>query len=234
MRSLDICLSPDLIHLYDLKGKTVVIVDILRASSCITTGIAHGIDHMVPFDSLEACRSQKEHGYVIAGERGGEKVPGFDLGNSPYSYMDSNLKGKKIAITTTNGTLAIKKSLEAAEIIIGSFLNISATVRFLEKSTGDLFVICAGWKGRVNLEDTLYAGALASSLENTFNSADDAVLIAKALYSKYESNLLEIVQHSSHAKRLRKFDVAKDIEFCLSLDQYDVNPVMQEGRIVAG
>ena len=231
-KSIDICLSPDLVHLYDLKGKIVVVVDILRATSCITTGLAHGIMSITPYASLEECRSMKQKGYYIAGERGGRKVDGFDIGNSPYSYMEPHLKDQKIAITTTNGTIAIEKSNEAEKIIIGAFLNLAAVVNYLRTQGNDVVILCAGWKGHINLEDTMFAGALALTLESEFHYTDDAVLLAKALYKEMKGSMLHAIQNASHVKRLKKFNVNKDVEFCLTPNRYDVVPVLKNGEIV--
>src|SRR5688500_6483172 len=126
MRTIDVCLSPDLMHLYKVPEHSVVIVDILRATSCMTTAFAFGIDSIAPFAQLEDCLAMKSKGYYTAGERDGKKVEGFDLGNSPFEYQSKHLKGQKIAFTTTNGTQAIVKSLGAKEVIIGSFLNLSS------------------------------------------------------------------------------------------------------------
>src|SRR5688500_402156 len=120
MRTIDVCLSPDLMHLYQVQNHSVVIVDILRATSCMTTAFAHGIESIAPFAMLEECLAMKAKGYYTAGERDGKKVEGFDLGNSPFEYQQAYLKGHKIAYTTTNGTQAIVKSLGAKEVIIGS------------------------------------------------------------------------------------------------------------------
>ena len=231
-KSIDICLSPDLVHLYDLKGKIVVVVDILRATSCITTGLAHGIMSITPYASLEECRSMKQKGYYIAGERGGRKVDGFDIGNSPYSYMEPHLKDQKIAITTTNGTIAIEKSNDAEKIIIGAFLNLAAVVNYLRTQGNAVVILCAGWKGHINLEDTMFAGALALKLESEFHYTDDAVLLAKALYKEMKGSMLHAIQNASHVKRLKKFNVNKDVEFCLTPNRYDVVPVLKNGEIV--
>jgi len=233
MKSIDVCLSPDLIHLHDLKGKITVVVDILRASSCITAGIANGIEAIVPFASVEDCRKMKAKGYFTAGERGGKKIEDFDIGNSPFSYMEDYLKGERVAVTTTNGTQAIDKSRDSDEIIIGSFLNISAVANYLKSKPNDVIICCAGWQGRVNLEDTMFAGALGQKLESDYVFADDAILVAFSSYLKNKDNMLEVIENSSHAKRLRRFNVKRDIEFCLTFDEFEVVPVLKEGRIVA-
>src|SRR5687767_12680623 len=116
MRTIDVCLSPDLMHLYPVKDQAIVVVDILRATSCMTTAFAHGIASITPFAQLNDCLAAKANNFFTAGERDGKKVEGFDLGNSPFEYMEPELQGKNIAFTTTNGTQAIVKSLGAQEI----------------------------------------------------------------------------------------------------------------------
>src|SRR5882672_9962544 len=110
MKSIDVCLSPELMHLYDVKDRTVVVVDILRATSCMVTAFAHGVDSITPFADLNACRVMKQKGYITSGERDGKMVDGFDKGNSPFEYTGADIRGKKIAFTTTNGTQAIEKA----------------------------------------------------------------------------------------------------------------------------
>lgn len=232
MNSIDVCLSPDLMHLYAVRDKTVVVVDILRATSCMTTALAHGIASIVPFADLEECRCMKEKGCYTAGERNGEKVNGFDMGNSPFEYMTENLKGKRIAFTTTNGTHAISKSVGAKEIIIGSFLNLTAVVNYLKKTDQDVLIVCAGWKGRVNMEDTLYAGALVEYLKDKFHPECDAPLMAQRLYLQAKDDMLDFLKEASHIKRLQRLNVQKDLAFCLTPDQYNVVPVLRNGELV--
>jgi len=229
MKRIDVCLSPDLMHLYTVTDRTIVVVDILRATSCMTTAFAHGIDSIAPFAKLDDCLAMKAKGYYTAGERDGQKVEGFDLGNSPFEYMDEKLKGKKIAFTTTNGTQAIAKSEGAKEIIIGSFLNLSAVTNYLLKSDDNVLVVCAGWKGKVNLEDTLFAGALVELLKEHIEPDCDAPLAAQHLYNQAKNDLVGFLKNSSHVKRLARLNILKDIEFCLTPDQYHVVPVLRDG-----
>ncbi len=233
MKKIDVCLSPDLIHLYDIHDKAVVIVDILRATSCMTAGIANGVKSITPFASLEECKSMQSKGYFIAGERNGKKVIGFDLGNSPFDYQQDFLVQKKIATTTTNGTLAIDKSKESPMIIIGSFLNKMAICDYLNELNMDVLVHCAGWKGKFNLEDTLFAGALVEALSDTFEPSCDAPLAAKSLYNEAKSDLKDYLQNSSHVQRLQQLDIGKDIDYCLQQDNLSVVPVINEnGEII--
>ncbi|MBL7862091.1 MAG: 2-phosphosulfolactate phosphatase [Cyclobacteriaceae bacterium] len=232
MKTIDVCLSPELLHLYDLKDRTVVVVDILRATSCMVTAFANGAERIVPFANQEECLQMKNRGYITSGERDGKKVEGFDKGNSPFEYMGTQVAGKKIAFTTTNGTQAIEKSKSAKEIIIGSFLNLSSIVKYVLFSHNNILVVCAGWKGKVNLEDSLFAGALVERLKNYIEPDCDAPLAAQHLYNLAKSDMVEFLRHSSHVKRLQRLGIQKDIEFCLTPDQYNVIPKLVNNELV--
>ena len=226
MKKIDVCLSPELIHLYDLEGRIVVIVDILRASSTMVTALANGVQSIRPFASIEACKGMRRSGYIIAGERGGQKVEDFDLGNSPMNYLKEEYLGENLALTTTNGTLAIEKSREAEEIVIGSFLNIDAVADYLKKKKNNVLIFCAGWKGKVNLEDTLFAGALANLLLEDFESECDAPMVAIAIHRESKGDLYNYLKDSSHVKRLKGLGIEEDIKFCLTSNQYSIVPVL--------
>ena len=218
--------------MYDLQHKIVVVVDILRATSCMTAGLGSGVEAIHPVSELDECRALMKDGYVGAAERGGQKVGGFDIGNSPFSYMDPMYQGKKIAVTTTNGTVAIEKSKSADQVVIGSFLNISAVAKYVSEQNQDLIILCAGWKGRVNLEDTLFAGALCELIEADFALNCDAAIGATALYKSVKANLAEFLDQSSHVQRLKGFNIQKDIEYCLTQDQFNIIPVLRGDELV--
>jgi 2-phosphosulfolactate phosphatase len=232
MKNIEVCLSPALIDLYGVENKVVVVVDILRATSCMTTGLAHGLKSIIPVAGLEECRSLRAKGFVAAAERDGKMADGFDLGNSPFSYMDKSLVGKSVAMTTTNGTQAISKSLKAEEIIIGSFLNKSSLINYLLSQPNDVLVLCAGWKGQINLEDTLFAGAVVEGLQKEFSSENDSAITALTLYQAAKGNLSKFLSNSSHVSRLRRLNIIKDIDFCLQSDVYNVIPVLKKGELV--
>jgi 2-phosphosulfolactate phosphatase len=232
MKSIDVCLSPELMHLYDVHEKTIVVVDILRATSCMVTAFAHGVENIIPFSDLEECRKMKDQGFITSGERNGEKVEGFDKGNSPFEYMGQEIQGKNIAFTTTNGTQAIEKSKNALELIIGAFLNLTATAKHLKKTENSVLILCAGWKGRVNLEDTLFAGAVIEQIQGDFIVEDDAALAAFHLYQKTKNDLVGFLNESSHVKRLNRLNIHEDIKFCLTADQYDVVPMLKDGKLI--
>lgn len=232
MRQIDVCLTPELLHLYPIEGKNVVVVDILRATSCMTTGIAYGVSKIIPVASLEECSELRKKGYIAAAERDGKKAEGFDIGNSPFSYMDEVLVGKTIAVTTTNGTYAITKCKKAAAVVAGSFLNRAAIAHYLREQPNDVLIVCAGWKGKVNLEDTLFAGAVVEALKDDFFIDNDAALAALALFRQAKGNLKGFLGNCSHVRRLRHLDIDKDIDFCLTMDKFDVVPILKDGAMV--
>jgi 2-phosphosulfolactate phosphatase len=218
--------------LYELDGKAVVAVDILRATSTMVTAFAEGASHIYPVMELEECRDFAARGCLTAAERNGIKADGFDLGNSPFSYMNGSVQGRDIAITTTNGTRAIRMSEAAAEIVVGAFLNLQTVADHLRELGLDVLVVCAGWKGQFNLEDTLFAGALVERLQETFTYEHDSALSALYLYQTAKADLVRFLRQSSHVRRLEHLEIHKDIEFCLRHDIYTVLPVWRQDRLV--
>ncbi|MEQ9403223.1 MAG: 2-phosphosulfolactate phosphatase [Cyclobacteriaceae bacterium] len=232
MRTIEVCLSPELIHQHKLEGKTVVVVDIFRATSCIVTGLGCGVEAIRPVAEIEECLELGNKGYLMAGERGGIKVGEFDMGNSPFEYQSEAVKGKKVAISTTNGSQAIVKSEGADEIIIGAFLNLEAVSEYLLASKNNVIIHCAGWKGTVNLEDTLFAGALIDECAEEVKSTGDAALLAHQLYVGNHENLFGLARQSAHAERLAGFGIEKDLEFCMTENEYLVVPKLIDGELV--
>src|ERR1700754_471578 len=166
IRRLDVCLSPALIPLYKVEDYIVVVIDIFRATSSICYGIENGAEAIIPVSQVEECSAYREKGldYLLAAERDGKVVDGFDFGNSPFSYTREKVGGKTVVLTTTNGTHALHQSIRAKRIVIGSFLNLTALCNWLAAQPEDVVLVCAGWKNNFNLEDTLFAGAVADRL----------------------------------------------------------------------
>jgi 2-phosphosulfolactate phosphatase len=232
-KSIDVCLSPQLLGLFDISRKIVVVVDIFRATTTMISALAFGASVIRAVSTVEEALSLKNHGFLIAGERGGEKVEGFDLGNSPFDFMNSGIKGKSIAITTTNGTLSINKSSHARKQIIGSFINFSATANYLINLQSDILILCAGWKGSVNLEDTFYAGALIEALERDFVAPSDSCKLAASLFWQNNMNPLGFLEKADHALRLIRIGFDRDIAFCLQRDLHDIIGVVRNGDVMA-
>jgi len=234
MRQIEVCLSPDLIHLYDVKDKIVVVVDIFRATSTMITALANGVKAITPVADLETCRAFQHQGFVIAGERNGLPAEGFELGNSPLSYVNQAYQGREIAVTTTNGTLAIEKSKPgSAEILIGAFLNLQVTANYLAQRDCDVLIHCAGWKGRFNLEDSLYAGALITALPTSHTFNCDGALAMEALYQAHKDDLSAFLHKASHAKRLQNHNIEADIDFCLTFNKFNIIGKLVNDKLIA-
>ena len=237
MPSLDLCFSPDLLPLYDLRGKVAVVVDILRATSTIVTALGEGISHVFPVATLEECAALGQaQGCLTADERDGLPAAGFDLGNSPFGFLEAGrpLRGRALAISTTNGTTALRRSLAAEAVVCGAFLNLQAVADFCRQQRRDVLVVCAGWKGQFCLEDTVFGGALAARLAPGFDVHNsDAALAARHLWQQAEADLPAYLLQSAHVRRLNSLEASQDFEFCMQLDTYPkVLPAWQHDRLV--
>lgn len=213
-----------------------VVVDIFRATSAICTAMQHGVKNVIPVASIEDAQKYSGDEFIIAAERGGEVVNGFSYGNSPLSYKDNpNIINKTLVLTTTNGTQAIEAAKNDGELVIGAFSNLSALHDFLVEKNKDVMILCAGWKNRMNLEDTLFAGALAKRLLEhhfVYDIDSDAAISAITLYEKASENMLEFLKNSSHRNRLKKLDLENDVNYCLELDTCDVVPYLKDGSLI--
>jgi len=229
MKNIEVILTPALLPYYNLNGKIIVIIDILRATSSMCVAFQTGVKRILPVSTPEESKMFKDFDFVIAAERNAEKVEGFDLGNSPFEYQNPLLIGKSIALTTTNGTKAVKQSKErgAAKIVIGSFLNLEFLCNWLRFQDESVILFCAGWNDKFNLEDTLFAGAVLEQLEGYYEEDCDSALAAKKLYEQNKENLEEFVRQASHAKRFKDLHSENDdVKFCLQHNIIPLLPVM--------
>lgn len=233
-RKIEVCSSPALIHLYSVSESIVVIIDILRATSSMCVAFEHGAEKIIPVSGVEDARKYREMGFMIAAERDGEMIEGFDLGNSPFSFMNDAVKGKSIAISTTNGTQAIHAAKNAKQVVIGSFLNLDALCDWLIKQDSNVLCLCSGWKNRFNLEDTLFAGAIVNRLKDSmsFTSDCDSAIAAEHLYLIAKDDMYGFLENSSHRRRLEKLHIERDIEYCLKPNQTSVIPILQGNSLV--
>ena len=225
--NIEVCFSPLSYPLFHNDKAIVVMIDILRASSAITTAFYNGVAKMIPVSTILEAEKYKQEGFLVAAEREGEIVKGFDLGNSPFGYMNKKIKGKTIAITTTNGTHALDVARKARQVIIGSFLNLDKVTEYLKSQKSDVLFLCAGWKNKFNLEDALFAGAVAESLiyKSGFSTICDSTIASMELYKLARHNLFNFLTHSSHRNRLTKLDLERDVKYCLTPNQCPVIPV---------
>jgi len=235
--SLITCLSPSLLHLYDVSSSIVVIIDILRATSTIATALYNGAKSIIPVDSVAECiKLGKQMEVITAGERDGKIADGLKYGNTPLQYTPEFIKGKTLVLTTTNGTRLLHMALAegALSIITGSFCNLSAVCDHLIKQNKNVILACAAWKDRINIEDTLFAGAVISRIKNNFQLSCDATKIAESLYNSANGDFFEFMknQNASHYERLMGYGLEKDIRFCLTIDNANVMVVYKDGRLI--
>ncbi|MET4081484.1 2-phosphosulfolactate phosphatase [Pedobacter sp. UYP30] len=232
-KKIEVCLTPALIDLHDIEESTVVVIDILRASSSITVGIDNGAAAIIPVAMVEECLAYADRGFLLAAERNGEVVEGYDFGNSPFSYTEEKVAGKTIVLTTTNGTGALQlAAARAKQVLIGSFLNLQPLCNYLESLHGNVLLLCAGWKNQFNLEDTLFAGAVVNALRKNGTIYDDASIAAQDLYLIAKNDLRGYLKKSSHSYRLAALDIEDDVVFCLQQNICEAIPVLEGEKLV--
>ncbi len=230
-------LSPALLNLYDVSTSIVVIIDVLRATSTIATALYNGAKCIIPVDSVAECiRIGKQIDGITAGERDGKVAEGLVHGNSPFEYPRSFIENKTLVLTTTNGTKLLQMALDrhARGIITGSFTNLSAVCDYLVAQRQNVILGCAAWKDKVNLEDTLFAGAVISRIRAHFSINCDASHMAETLYEKGRQDLFAFMKNNnaSHYHRLNGFGLEKDIRYCLTADGADILPIYDGGKLV--
>jgi 2-phosphosulfolactate phosphatase len=231
--------SPALLHVHEIRDALVVIIDVLRATSTIATALYNGADAIIPVDSVSECiELSRKSGAISAGERDGKIADGLQHGNSPLEYPRDFIAGKKLVLTTTNGTRLLHMALasKAGEIITGSFPNLSRVADYLSRQQQPVILACAGWKDRVNLEDMLFAGAVVDQVAQFFDINCDSSQVALSMYKAAGQNLYGFMQEkqASHFIRLSKYGLMDDIRYCLTPDLAPVLPVYREGSLVAG
>ena len=236
MKTIETCFSPALYEPQSNKGNIVVIIDILRATSSICTAFCNGAEAIIPVAEVEEAKSYKEQGWLVASEREGIKLDFADFGNSPFNFTRETVEGKTIVYSTTNGTGLINLALlsEPAAIVVGSFLNISALARWITKQEQNITLFCAGWKKRFNLEDTIFAGAVAERLmqTNKYSTNCDSTLAAIDLWSMAKNDLRGYIEKAAQRSRLREKNLDDCIDFCLQHDFTAFIPILQNRRFI--
>ena len=219
----------------DFGGKTAVVIDVLRATSVVTTALDNGAREVVPASTVEEAQSlyaQSESTMTLrGGERNALKIEGFELSNSPLEYKRKAVEGKTVILTTTNGTRAINAVKGADEVVLACFRNAEAVAEVIAGK--DVTLVCAGTEGRFSLDDGLCAGMLIALLrQQTEVETDDLGLLLSDYYNEHKVNLLGALSGCHHLKRLFTLGFYDDIRFCLETGCVATVPVAKEGRIV--
>lgn len=227
----------------DKLPECAIAVDVLRATTTMATVLAAGSEAVQVFSDLDQLIKVSEkwsaEKRLRAGERGGAKVPGFELGNSPLDCTPELVHGRRLFISTTNGTRALQKIQDAKTVLSAAFVNRAAVVRYLlQKEPETVWIVGSGWEGSFSLEDTACAGAIAYSLVQQTNfpldqlAGNDEVISAIALYSQWQDNLLGLFHLASHGKRLLRLNCDEDLKYCSQTDILDVLPIQQEPGVL--
>ncbi|MES2458153.1 MAG: 2-phosphosulfolactate phosphatase [Bacteroidota bacterium] len=233
-KRIEVCLTPALLHLYDISESIVVVIDVLRATSSMVYGIDNGATAIIPVAQVEDCLGYADKGFLLAAERDGCVVEGYDFGNSPFSYSRDKIEGKTIVLTTTNGTKALHMARESAsQVVVGAFLNLDALCEWLKVQDKSVLLLCAGWKDQFNIEDTLFAGAVVAELRKEFTHYDDSSVAAEDLYLLAKDDLRTYLHKSSHSHRLAELNIEEDVRFCLQLNLCKAIPVLVGDALVA-
>jgi 2-phosphosulfolactate phosphatase len=228
---LDVYLLPDLVEPAALAGKTVVVIDVLRATTTIVHALAAGAREVAPcleVDEARQAAAQLGGGVVLGGERGGVAIAGFDLGNSPAEYTRERVGGKTVVFTTTNGTRAMQRCKLAGRVLLGAFVNFSAVCR--ELAERPIALVCAGTDGHVTREDTLLAGAIVDDLARSkkLQLNDQALLAADAwqtaLRLMTDRPLGMMLRESRGGRNLIDTGQENDIDLAAQMDRLDVVP----------
>jgi 2-phosphosulfolactate phosphatase len=218
---VDVVLTADEVVPGALAGATVLVVDVLRASTTIIAALAAGCAGITPVaDPVEARRRAGAHGVLLAGERRGEPIPGFDLGNSPLEFTRERVGGRTVVLTTSNGTRALLAAREAHTIGIAAFVNLTAATEWVVAEARDLIVICAGERGRRSLEDHVCAGLLVEGVRARAADASmsPAALEALAAARRYGREVARLAADSPWARKLAASGRGRDVTACLALD----------------
>ena len=230
---IELSLSPALYEWRTIKqNHTTVAVDVLRATTAICAAFNAGVEEIVPLDSLEPLQTYAAKGYLRAAERGGKKIDNAEYGNSPTEYMATDLHGKRMAYSTTNGTVSILRGADADRTLVGCFANIDALTHTLLSERQDLVILCSGWKNDFSVEDTLFAGALCRKLlaSGLYTSQNDAVMMSMALWDSCQSDPYSFsLRCASHVHRLIGFGAEADIAFAFKQNTCPIVPQLTEG-----
>ena len=233
-KKIEVCLSPALYKEYENEDAIVVVTDILRASSAIVAAFMNGAKKIIPVATLEEAKAKKDAGYMVAAERDGIVRDFADFGNSPFNFTPERVKDNDIVYSTTNGTQAIQLASSGKQVLVGAFLNLEAIVKHLIAEKDEVLILCAGWKNKFCLEDTLLAGAVVDALLKTedFYTICDSALAAQDLWVLAKNDLVEYIQKAAQRSRLEKNNLDDVIEYCHTLDQTSIIPILKDDHLI--
>jgi 2-phosphosulfolactate phosphatase len=235
---IDVFPTADSIIPAQLAGKTALVIDVLRATSTITTALNNGAVQIYPTATIAEARRVAScfpaGTYLLGGERKGVQIPGFDLDNSPLRYKKEIVAAKTIIFTTSNGTKTIKHGKTAQTLLLAAFLNAKPAARMAWETKQDIFLLCSGTNGRFSLDDAACAGLLIEYLRQLDKRArlSDLAFTLHQLYLSHCNRLPDLLAHASHYRRLLDLNLQADIAYCLQTNICTIVPFWDGEKII--
>ncbi|MDP5275677.1 2-phosphosulfolactate phosphatase [Chengkuizengella axinellae] len=217
-------------------NKTVIVIDVLRATSSIVTALENGSEGIIPVETVSEAKSFNIKNELLSGERYCKKITGFDLGNSPLEFLNHDMNGKRIIMTTSNGTRAIQKSHKAAHVIAGTILNASQCAKKAIELKRDIVLMCAGTQDKFSLEDGLCAGLIIHELNQLQEEEIQLSDFSSAMYLSFlqaKNELQKTILNCSNGKKLCKMGLKEDVIFCTKQNEYSVVPILRDNIMVS-
>jgi len=228
---VDLLFTPTQTDEMGLRGRTVVMIDVLRASTTIITALRNGAKEVIPVSTVESAVkiSGNLFGDVIllGGERNGKTIEGFHLGNSPAEYTEERVKGKSIIFSTTNGSQAMVKARYARDMLVCAFVNLSTVAAFIRDAGHDFVIVCAGSNGMFSLEDAVCAGGLIQKLGEAPRltlELSDAAQASLTLHKAFGRGILRMMKTTEHGRSLAELGFEQDLAVCAAVDTVPVLP----------
>ena len=219
---ISVCPVPLALRPEQLDRATAVVIDVLRMTSVAVTALSHGCAGILAVETVEEARAEAaSHGALLGGERGAVRIDGFDLDNSPLNYTAERVSGRRLVMTTSNGTRALAAARLADRVLLAGFLNASAVARALAGAE-KVCILCAGTNGGFSLEDALAAGAILERLPGA--APDDMALASLRLYRQSRGDLKAALAETLHFGRLRRLGFEADLDYCLCEDTLGAVP----------
>ena len=224
----------------DVQSRVVAMIDVLRASTTIAVALANGARTVIPLESSEDVVTRSKQferaGVLLAGERRMLKMEGFDLGNSPAEHTRETVEGKTVLLTTTNGTRALLAVQGARDVVVASYVNLTAVCAMLRaalRGGADVTIVCAGQDRQFALEDAACAGRYVYQITKRLQQSDvnDAALAASLIDRKYGDNLMRLFSTAAHGRALAAAGFEGDLAACAAVDSYQVIPIYQDRHI---
>lgn len=233
---LDLIISADYIEESKIRDKSVLVIDMLRATSVIITAINNGCKSVIPVLTVEDAKelvSEKREKYILGGERKAVKIDGFDCANSPLEYIKEVVEGKNVIITTTNGTRAVKGSEAAKNILLGAMINAKAAAKRLIELGDDIVIVDAGTNGEFSIDDFICSGYIISCILELYPKIDlsDIATTAEHIYENHK-DINSFIKYARHYNVIKSLGLEADLAYCCQKDIIDIVPQYKNGRIL--